>query len=167
MKDGHKLMLSQSFAKNLGLYGERIGTFSVVCADEEEADRVASQLKRLVRPMYSSPPVHGARLAAAVLGDPSIRSNWEADVKSMADRIIAMRTTLRDALESHGGLRTWNHITDQIGMFAFTGLTEEQVLAMRENHAVFCTTDGRTVAPGYVWFRLEHWEFFFLEKNTR
>ena len=93
--DGHQILLAQSYAKNFGLYGERIGALSVVCADAEEKARVESQLKILVRPMYSNPPVYGARLVATVLSDDALHAQWSGECKDMADRIIAMRTALR------------------------------------------------------------------------
>ena len=89
--EGHPLVLSQSFAKNMGLYGERVGAFSVACADEDEKARVESQLKIIIRPMYSNPPIHGARLVSTVLNTPELKSEWLDEVKFMADRIITMR----------------------------------------------------------------------------
>ena len=99
MQDGHALFLSQSYAKNFGLYGERIGALSVVCADAEEADRVTSQLKLLIRPMYSNPPLHGARIVSTILSDTKLKMQWKGECKEMADRIITMRTLLRSKLE--------------------------------------------------------------------
>lgn len=91
VEDGHQVVLSQSFAKNMGLYGERVGSFSVVCADEAEKARVESQIKILVRPMYSNPPIHGARLVSTVLNTSELKEEWLGEVKLMADRIITMR----------------------------------------------------------------------------
>jgi aspartate aminotransferase len=134
VKDGHQIMLCQSYAKNFGLYGERVGLFSVVTESKEEADRVLSQLKIIVRPMYSSPPIHGARIVAEILSDPSLKSQWLKECKTMADRIQEMRVLLRSKLEEgQQGKKnlsrsySWNHVTDQIGMFCYTGLTKEQV----------------------------------------
>lgn len=126
--DGHQsMLLSQSFAKNMGLYGERVGAFTVICADKDEAARVMSQVKILIRPMISNPPIHGARIAGRILSDPKLRSQWLADVKTMAERIITMRKRLRDLLSKEGSKRNWQHITDQIGMFCFTGLEPPMV----------------------------------------
>ena len=97
--DGHNILLSQSFAKNMGLYGQRTGAFSVVCADSEEAARVESQLKILIRPMYSNPPSFGARIAEKILNDPTLNQQFLGDVKGMADRIIDMRHKLRTGIE--------------------------------------------------------------------
>jgi aspartate aminotransferase len=76
VKDGHKLTLAQSYAKNFGLYGQRIGMFSVVCADKEESERTVSQLKILARAMYSNPPIYGAQIVATILGDPKLNTQW-------------------------------------------------------------------------------------------
>lgn len=126
-KDGHQLALAQSYAKNMGLYGERIGAFTLLCTDKDEADRCMSQLKILVRPMYSNPPIHGAHIVREILGKPALRSEWLNEVKGMAERIISVRSALKENLEKCGSSRSWNHITDQIGMFCFTGMTPAQV----------------------------------------
>ena len=86
----------------MGLYGERVGAFTVVCADGAEAARVESQIKILIRPMYSNPPRHGARIATEVMTNPELRAQWLSEVKLMADRIISMRTQLRDGLAKNG-----------------------------------------------------------------
>lgn len=131
-KEGHQFALSQSFAKNMGLYGERIGALSFICADKEEAERCISQLKILIRPMYSNPPIHGAIIVYEVLSQPDLRAQWLKEVKGMAERIIGIRAALKMNLEKLGSTRPWNHIVDQIGMFCFTGLTSEQVLFLHE-----------------------------------
>jgi len=114
----------------------------------EEAARVESQVKIIVRPMYSNPPRHGARIAAEVLTNPALKSEWLVDVKGMADRIITMRTQLRDGLTKEGSSHNWQHITDQIGMFCFTGMTTEQVANITKNHSVYLTKDGRISMAG-------------------
>ena len=115
------------WSSSSGLYGERVGAFTAVCENKEEADRVMSQLKILIRPMYSNPPVHGARIAARILTQPDLRALWLKEVKLMADRIITMRQQLVDNLKKNGSKKNWQHITDQIGMFCFTGLNQQQV----------------------------------------
>jgi aspartate aminotransferase, mitochondrial len=117
---GHQVALAQSFAKNMGLYGERAGAFSLTAADLEEKTRVDSQLKIVIRPMYSNPPLHGARIASIILNNPELYAQWEAEVKGMADRIISMREKLYRALTHE--LKTpgeWGHIKNQIGMFRY------------------------------------------------
>lgn len=146
--DGHDYCLTQSFAKNMGLYGERAGAFSVVGKSKEEADRIMSQVKILIRPMYSNPPVHGARIVTEILSDDKLRALWLKDVKLMADRIIGVRQQLRDNLVKLGSSRSWNHITDQIGMFCFTGMTPEQVDTLAKDYSVYLTRDGRVSMAG-------------------
>ncbi|KAI9783046.1 MAG: aspartate transaminase aat1 [Candelina submexicana] len=113
VKEGHDIALAQSFAKNMGLYGERVGAFSIVCTSAEEKKRVDSQIKILVRPLYSNPPVHGARIASEILNDPSLNKQWLGEVKGMADRIISMRALLKRNLEELGSKHEWSHITSQ------------------------------------------------------
>jgi aspartate aminotransferase len=146
--DGHCIALCQSFAKNFGLYGERVGTFSLVCTDAHEAQTVQSQLKALVRPMYSSPPVYGARIVDAVLGDDALRAEWYGECKAMADRIIAMRALLTEELARAGSDRDWSHINGQIGMFCFSGLTPDEVRRMIDVHHVYMTGNGRISMAG-------------------
>jgi aspartate aminotransferase len=119
LKDGHQIALSQSYAKNMGLYGERAGAFSLICSSKEEAAATMSQLKIIIRPMYSNPPVTGARIATEILTNPSLRSQWLKDVKGMADRIISMRQLLRSNLAKEGSSRDWAHITDQVFFINF------------------------------------------------
>ncbi|KAI9711875.1 MAG: aspartate transaminase aat1 [Chrysothrix sp. TS-e1954] len=148
IEQGHTLCLAQSFAKNMGLYGERVGAFSIVCESSEEKKRVDSQIKILVRPLYSNPPVHGARIASEILNDATLNQQWLGEVKGMADRIISMRALLKDNLEKLGSKHDWSHITSQIGMFAYTGLKANQMDALAKEHSVYATKDGRISVAG-------------------
>ena len=105
--------------------------------------------------MYSNPPVHGARLVAEVLSDEFLKAQWLTECKSMADRIIEMRALLRSKLEA-GSNRPWNHITDQIGMFCFTGLTKDQVMRLRNEFHIYCTDDGRFSMAGINAGNIDH-----------
>jgi len=145
---GHSLVLAQSFAKNFGLYGERVGTLSVACLDAAEAARVLSQLKLIIRPMYSSPPIHGALIVSEVLGDEPLRAQYYGECAAMAERINSMRTLLRTELEASGSTHDWQHVTDQIGMFAFTGMSAEMCDELTEKHSIFLTKDGRISIAG-------------------
>lgn len=116
--------------------------------DKAEADRIMSQLKIIIRPMYSNPPIHGARLVTEILGDASLRAQWLTEVKSMADRIISVRASLRSELEGLGSSRPWNHITDQIGMFCFTGMKPEDCERLSKEFSVYLTKDGRISMAG-------------------
>ncbi|KAK2461875.1 hypothetical protein APHAL10511_006338 [Amanita phalloides] len=149
VSQGHQIALAQSFAKNMGLYGERVGAFSLTAQDPDEKARIDSQLKIVIRPMYSNPPIHGARIANAILGDQMLYSEWELEVKGMANRIINMRERLYDILANR--LQTpgeWGHIKSQIGMFSFTGLTPPQAKALAEKAHVYLTSDGRISMAG-------------------
>ena len=149
VQQGHQVALSQSFAKNMGLYGERVGAFSLVTADPEEKARVESQLKILIRPMYSNPPLHGARIANTILANKDLYKEWESEVELMANRIISMRDRLYDLLTStHNTPGEWGHIKSQIGMFSFTGLTPPQTKALAEKAHIYMTADGRISMAG-------------------
>ena len=141
--DGHLISMVQSFSKNFGLYGQRVGALSVVGSDEDEAKRVVSQMKQVIRPMYSNPPRHGSRLVTTILEDPDLTKQFLGECKGMADRINTMRGALRGELEKAGSTRDWSHVTKQIGMFAYSGLAKDQVMEMRNKHHVYCTADGR------------------------
>jgi aspartate aminotransferase len=121
VKEGHNVMLAQSFAKNFGLYGERCGTLSFVTNDAEEKERVMSQVKRIIRPMYSSPPVHGSSIVRTVLTNEELTKQYYEECAFMANRIGSMRKLLVEELKAAGSTHDWSHITSQIGMFAFTG----------------------------------------------
>nr|ODN88920.1 aspartate aminotransferase [Cryptococcus depauperatus CBS 7841] len=148
VEQGHQIILCQSFAKNLGLYAERAGTFSMVVGSTQEKERILSQIKRVVRPLYSSPPIHGARLVATILGTPGLYNEWLGEVKKMADRIISMRERLFDLLVELETPGEWGHIKSQIGMFSFTGLSPEQVDALTEHAHIYLTRDGRISMAG-------------------
>lgn len=148
IEDGHEVALAQSYAKNMGLYGERAGAFTIVCGSKEEADRNMSQMKIIIRGMYSSPPIHGARIVTKVLTTPDLKNLWLGEVKGMADRIITMREKLVAGLAKEGSSRNWQHITDQIGMFCFTGLKPDQVERLTKDFSIYLTKDGRISVAG-------------------
>jgi aspartate aminotransferase, cytoplasmic len=110
--------------------------------------RLSSQLAILQRSEISNPPLYGARIASTVLNDPALFAEWEKNLETMSGRIISMRKALRSKLEELGTPGTWNHITDQIGMFSFTGLTEPQVLKLREDSHIYMTKNGRISMAG-------------------
>jgi len=148
IKDGHNIGLCQSFAKNFGLYGERIGAFSILCKDADEAARVESQIKIVARAIYSNPPIHGARIVSNVLGDPKLKAMWLNEISDMAGRIIKMRALLRDNLRDVGSKRNWDHITNQIGMFSYTGVTPEQCDTLTNKYHIYLTRNGRISMAG-------------------
>ncbi|GAA3856577.1 amino acid aminotransferase [Tessaracoccus defluvii] len=139
---GLSFLLSTSYSKSFSLYGERIGSLSVVTASADEAKRVQSQLKIVIRTNYSNPPTHGAALVATVLADAELRAGWEAELGAMRDRIKSLRRGLVDALAARG-IADMGFIADQLGMFSYSGLTREQMVALREEHAVYGLDSGR------------------------
>jgi aspartate/tyrosine/aromatic aminotransferase len=145
---GLEYFIAQSFAKNFGLYGERIGYIHVKVADKETAPAVLSQMKILVRQCYSSPPRHGAAIVNKILSTPELKNQWLSELSLMSDRIVEMRSALRAALEAKGTPGTWNHVTDQIGMFTYTGLAPEQVERMVNDFHIYMTGDGRISVAG-------------------
>jgi aspartate aminotransferase len=98
--------------------------------------------------MYSNPPIHGARIVAAVLSDPALEAEWRAECKTMADRIISMRNALREAIVAAGSTKDWSHVTSQIGMFCYSGLTADQVERLRAEYHIYITKDGRISMAG-------------------
>lgn len=145
---GFDLLVCQSFAKNLGLYNERIGCLHVLAANAAEAKACKSQIALLIRPMYSNPPVHGARIVETILTTPSLFQEWKAELKGMSERISDMRPLLRKNLEDLGTPGDWSNITSQIGMFSFTGLTEPQCVALMDDHHVYLLKNGRISMAG-------------------
>lgn len=145
---GLELLLAQSYAKNMGLYGERVGALTVVSKDPGSVKRVESQLKQVIRAMYSSPPRHGAEIAELVLSDPQLFREWKVELKGMADRIISMRKKLLGSLEAAGAPGGWEHVVNQIGMFSFTGLTSKQVEVLTNKYHIYLTKDGRISMAG-------------------
>ncbi len=152
---GLPLLVSTSFSKSLGLYGERVGALSVVCADAEEAARLLSQEKIVIRTNFSNPPTHGGQLAATVLGDPELRGLWIDELAAMRDRIKSMRLRLVAGLEA-AGITDMGFIATQVGMFSYSGLTKEQMVALRERHGVYGTDKGRICVAALNEANIDH-----------
>jgi len=156
VRRGMHPLIACSFAKNMGLYGERIGALHVVCPTISAANSTISQLKIEARAMYSNPPLFGAQVALKVMTVPELKSLWEEELRGMAERIQSMRQSLRQLLEDKVPEQTWHHVTDQIGMFSYTGLTKEQVYHCAEHGAVFMLDTGRISMAGLNEHNLEH-----------
>ena len=140
---GLTFFVSTSFSKSFSLYGERVGALSVLCASKDEADRVLSQLKIMIRTNYSNPPTHGGAVVAMVLGDPKLRAQWEQELAGMRTRIKAMRRKLVDGLKAAGVKQDMSFITTQVGMFSYSGLSKEQMVRLRNEFGVYGTDTGR------------------------
>lgn len=140
---GLNFFVSTSFSKSFSLYGERVGALSVLCQNKEEADRVMSQLKIVIRTNYSNPQIHGATVVATVLNTPALRAQWEQELAEMRVRIKAMRQALVDGLKAAGVKQDMSFITGQIGMFSYSGLTKDQMVRLRNEFGVYGTDTGR------------------------
>ena len=137
------VFLSSSFSKSVSLYGERIGALSVVAGSGEEATRVLSQLKRVIRTNYSNPPTHGGELVARILSTPELRALWEKEVGSMRDRIKEMRRALVDKIRDRAPKADFSFVMRQRGMFSYSGLTKEQVGRLRTEYSIYAVDSGR------------------------
>lgn len=140
---GVTFFVASSFSKSFSLYGERVGALSVVAADKDEAARILSQVKRLIRTNYSNPPTHGAAVVANVLTTPSLRAMWEAELAEMRERIKRMRGRLVEGLKARGVTQDLSYVTQQRGMFSYSGLSAAQVERLREEFGVYAVASGR------------------------
>jgi aromatic-amino-acid transaminase len=140
---GLDFFVSTSFSKSFSLYGERVGALSVVCASKDEAARVLSQLKRVIRTNYSNPPIHGAQVVALVLTTPALRTMWEGELAGMRARIKQMRVALQDKLKAAGVAQDMSFITRQVGMFSYSGLGKAQMQRLRSEFGIYGVDSGR------------------------
>ena len=145
---GLPVFVSNSFSKNLSLYGERVGGLSVVCPSTDEAERVFGQLNATVRRIYSSPPSHGGRVVDIVMNDEALHEQWVGEVYAMRDRIKAMRLKLKSVLEEKVPGRDFDYLTEQNGMFSFTGLTPEQVEKLQSKYGIYMVSNSRMCVAG-------------------
>ncbi|MEO8059082.1 MAG: amino acid aminotransferase [Burkholderiales bacterium] len=143
MAAGLDFFVATSFSKSFSLYGERVGALSVVCRSKEEAERVLSQLKRVIRTNYSNPPTHGAQVVAMVLTTPSLRAVWEEELAGMRVRIKQMRVALQDKLVAAGMKQDMSFITRQKGMFSYSGLGKDQMQRLRSEFGIYGVDSGR------------------------
>lgn len=144
------MCIAQSFAKNFGLYGERVGAFHLLLPPETPSAGCYSQLLRLSRAEISNPPLYGSRIVHTILSDAELRAEWERDLKAMANRIRGVRSALRRGIEARASPQeaTWSHLESQIGMFSYTGLSKAQVRRLRDKHHVYLMENGRASLAG-------------------
>ncbi|MEP6739438.1 MAG: amino acid aminotransferase [Caldimonas sp.] len=140
---GLDFFVATSFSKSFSLYGERVGALSVVCVSKDEADRVLSQLKRVIRSNYSTPPTHGAAAVAQVLATPALRAMWENELAGMRQRIRKMRSELQRRLVTAGARIETAFITRQRGMFSYSGLSKAQMQRLRSEFGIYGVDSGR------------------------
>jgi len=127
---------------------ERLGCLMAVTRTSEQAVRVQSQLKSLIRGMYSNPPAHGAKVAAKIMTTPTLFTEWEGEVRLMSSRLAKMRALLYDELVKNETPGNWEHLKTQIGMFTFLGLKEHQVQRLIDEYHIYLTSNGRVSVAG-------------------
>jgi aspartate/tyrosine/aromatic aminotransferase len=155
-QQGFEMFICQSFAKNFGLYGERVGTVTVIAHDPATHAALRSQLDVVIRNLYSNPPLHGARIVETVLASPELTQSWHDEMVMMSQRIKDMRDALRGHLVKLGTPGNWDHIVSQIGMFSFTGMTEAQSELMMSKHHVYMLKNGRISMAGVTSKNVEY-----------
>ncbi|ARP82381.1 aromatic amino acid aminotransferase [Bordetella genomosp. 8] len=137
------MFISSSFSKSFSLYGERVGALTVVAGSKDEATRVLSQLKRVIRTNYSNPPTHGGTIVSTVLNTPELFALWEQELAGMRDRIRLVRRQLVDKIKEQGAKQNFDFVLQQRGMFSYSGLTSAQVDRLREEHGIYAVSSGR------------------------
>jgi aromatic-amino-acid transaminase len=137
------VFVSSSFSKSFSLYGERVGALTVIAGDKDEAARVLSQLKRVIRTNYSNPPTHGGTIVSSVLNDPELFKLWEQELAGMRDRIRLMRSQLVEKIKAQGVKQDFSFVIQQRGMFSYSGLNAGQVERLRDEHAIYAVSSGR------------------------
>lgn len=142
------VLIANSFSKNFGLYNERVGALTAVSATENSAQAVLSQLKVLIRAIYSNPPCHGAAVVSTILNDPDLTAMWHDELAAMRQRINGLRTEFVDGLKAQGASRDFSFIAEQRGMFSFSGLNKDQVEELREKHGIYMVGSGRINIAG-------------------
>ncbi|CAM3893942.1 MULTISPECIES: amino acid aminotransferase [Pseudomonas] len=142
-ESGLNFFVSSSFSKSFSLYGERVGALSIVTESKEEATRVLSQVKRVIRTNYSNPPTHGATIVATVLNSPELRKMWEDELAEMRQRIHGMRQQMVELLAEYGAKQDFSFVGRQCGMFSYSGLTVEQVARLKNEFGIYALDTGR------------------------
>jgi aromatic-amino-acid transaminase len=137
------VFVASSFSKSISLYGERIGALSIVTASRDEAARVLSQLKRLIRTNYSNPPTHGGQVVAMILGTPALRAQWEKELGGMRERIKTIRHTLVEKVRAKAPNLDFSFVEQQRGLFSYSGLTPAQVEKLRKDYSIYAVESGR------------------------
>lgn len=140
---GGALFVSNSFSKSFSLYGERVGALSIAASSADEAARIMSQLKRVIRTNYSNPPSHGGQVVATVLATPELRQRWEEELAGMRVRIREMRHAFVAKLKEKAPTHNFDFVIQQRGMFSYSGLTKEQVGKLREGNSIYAVDTGR------------------------
>lgn len=155
-EQGHEMAVANSYSKNFGLYGERIGMLTMLTSSPEQAKKVGSQIKQIIRGIYSNPPLHGALIVGTILNNEKFKTAWKHELQSLRDRIIEMREALTCGLQAKSIDRDFTFISKQKGIFSFTGLTKEQVIRMREEWAIYMIQNSRINIAGLNQHNLDY-----------
>ncbi|BAH83428.1 amino acid aminotransferase [Candidatus Ishikawella capsulata] len=148
LNNNHEMIVANSYSKNFGIYNERVGALSVVSLEEKHIKNVLSQIKLIIRSNYSNPPAHGAAVVVKILSDNALRNEWQQELTDMRKRIKDMRTLFVTHLMEMGATRDFNFITQQYGMFSYTGLTKQQVIRLRKDFGIYIVDSGRINIAG-------------------
>jgi len=143
-----ELLVASSFSKNFGLYNERVGAFTLVANNPEQATTAFSQVKAIIRSTYSNPPAHGASVVTMILNDAQLRAEWIQEVAEMRDRIKKMRDLFVTTLKAEGVAQDFSFISRQNGMFSFSGLNPQQVARLKDEFGVYIVGSGRISVAG-------------------
>ena len=156
-EQGHLMLISQSFSKNMGIYSDRVGSLTIVCDSENEAYRVQSQLKNIIISKYICPPTQGGRLVASILSDPSLKKEWQQDLQRISSRLSLTRKELQSKLEiaCPSYHQQWRTITEQRGIFWYSGLTSSQVETLINDYSIYLCEDGRVNIAGLTWKNID------------
>lgn len=156
VQEGHEMLVTYTFAKNMGLYGERTGAIFAVTKNAESGQKIGGHLKQIIRSMYSNPPLHGSRIVSTVLGNDSLRADWETELNNMRERVYEMRKAFVGSLLSKGRDDSFNFLTKaQTGLFAYTGLTNDKVQRLKNQFGIFMP-EGRINLAGLNWNNLDY-----------
>ncbi len=156
VQEGHEMLVASSNAKNFGLYGERVGMLSIVAHHPDHLKKVVSQFKRIIRANYSTPPIHGARIVAAILSNDSLKTEWMHELKNMRDRVVEMRVCLAFTLQNKIEHRDFSYINKEKGMFSLLNLTDAQAQQLREDFGIYVVGNGRINIAGLNMHNIEY-----------
>lgn len=148
LKEGHEMLIASSYSKNFGLYGERVGVLFACTQNRDTTRKIGSQLKQIIRGMYSMPPLHGARIVTTILQTPNLKKEWMDELANMRDRIREMRQTLVAGLVAKSAHNDFNFLNNQVGIFSFCGLNSEQVDLLQKKYAIYMPSNGRINIAG-------------------
>ncbi|MGP1958231.1 MAG: amino acid aminotransferase [Arsenophonus sp. ER-NS5-MAG3] len=143
-----EIIIANSYSKNFGLYNERVGACTIIANNSDEAEKVVSQIKSIIRANYSNPPAHGASIVTMILSNELLKKEWIEELTTMRERIQRMRQLFVSTLQEKNAKQDFSFIIKQHGIFSFSGLNEEQVTKLREKHAIYTISSGRINIAG-------------------